>query len=143
MGTVAFLAALLPAAVALAQGPEPFTRRRLESLHIRPRTVVVQVSAAGCGPCERQARALEDIARGPGPLAPVFLAADASRDEAFLREYGSPAPGTLLVFREGLLAGRSIGLSEDSQVRRFLRETMIRARFDPRRRPKRALGPKR
>lgn len=143
MGTVALLAALLPATAALAQGLEPFSRQRLQSLHIRPRTVVVHVSAPGCVPCERQARALEDVARGPGPLPPVFLAADAARDEAFLREHGSPPPGALLVFREGLLVDRSIGPATGAQVRRFLREAMARARFDPRRRPKRALGPKR
>jgi hypothetical protein len=130
---------ILAACAAHAGQLEPFEAGRFDALTKQGRTVVLQFHSDQCAVCIPQQAALQRLAEEPGDLTPAFLTAPFGVDDGLCRRYAATSAGTLLVFKTGALVGRSGALYNDTDIRRFLEDTRMRARAMPGPRPRRAI----
>lgn len=81
-------------------------------------TVLVDFWATWCGPCRMLAPILEELSGQHPELKIVKVDVDENRDLAL--QYGIESIPTLLVFRNGQLMNRSIGLVSQPEILRLM-----------------------
>lgn len=81
-------------------------------------TVLVDFWATWCGPCRMLAPILEELSGQHPELKIVKVDVDENRDLAL--QYGIESIPTLLVFRNGQLVNRSIGLVSQPEILRLM-----------------------
>ena len=79
--------------------------------------VLVDFWAAWCGPCRMLAPVLEELA---GEADFKIVKVDVDAEPALAMQFGIESIPTLLVFRNGQLAGRSIGLVSKADILRMM-----------------------
>ena len=80
-------------------------------------TVLVDFWAAWCGPCKMLAPILEEL-DGVAPCKIVKVDVDA--EPALAMQFGIESIPTLLVFRNGQLVNRSVGLVSKADILRLM-----------------------
>lgn len=81
-------------------------------------TVLVDFWATWCGPCRMLAPILEELSGQHPELKIVKVDVDENRDLAL--QYGIESIPTLLVFRNGQLVNRSVGLVSQPEILRLM-----------------------
>lgn len=79
--------------------------------------VLVDFWAAWCGPCRMLAPVLEELA---GEADFKIVKVDVDAEPALAMQFGIESIPTLLVFRNGQLAGRSVGLVSKADILRLM-----------------------
>ncbi len=79
--------------------------------------VLVDFWAAWCGPCRMLAPVLEELA---GEADFKIVKVDVDAEPALAMQFGIESIPTLLVFRNGQLAGRSVGLVSKADILRMM-----------------------
>ena len=79
--------------------------------------VLVDFWAAWCGPCRMLAPGLEELA---GEADFKIVKVDVDAEPALAMQFGIESIPTLLVFRNGQLAGRSVGLVSKADILRMM-----------------------
>ena len=80
-------------------------------------TVLVDFWAAWCGPCKMLAPILEELdGVAPGKIVKV----DVDAEPALAMQFGIESIPTLLVFRNGQLVNRSVGLVSQPEILRLM-----------------------
>lgn len=79
--------------------------------------VLVDFWAAWCGPCRMLAPVLEELA---GEADFKIVKVDVDVEPALAMQFGIESIPTLLVFRNGQLAGRSVGLVSKADILRLM-----------------------
>lgn len=80
--------------------------------------VLVDFYAEWCGPCRTQARVLEEFLEGHEGAKVVKVDVDESQNLAY--QYQINAMPTLLVFRQGQVVARKIGIANERELVRML-----------------------
>ena len=80
--------------------------------------MLVDFWATWCGPCRMLAPILEELSGQPPELKIVKVDVDENRDLAL--QYGIESIPTLLVFRNGQLVNRSVGLVSQPEILRLM-----------------------
>jgi thioredoxin 1 len=93
--------------------------RDFDAVIAEPHPVLVDFSAAWCGPCKAMAPALEAFARHRGDdLAVVKLDIDEAPDIA--SRYAVRSVPTLMLFQDGKPVASQAGMLSESQLTRFV-----------------------
>lgn len=84
---------------------------------------LVDFSATWCGPCKMLAPVLEEISEEfTGKLA--FFNADVDANDALALKYGIQNIPALVIFKNGEIAGRSVGFQSKEKLKAFINEHM-------------------
>jgi len=82
----------------------------------RERTVIVDFSAAWCGPCRALGPILAQLASEPD-LGAVIVTVDADTEPELVARFGVRSLPTLLFFRQGRVVDQLIGLTSAASIR--------------------------
>lgn len=105
-----FISALtLWATVAYAADPKPFTQQDFDKLTRDGKPVVVDVSATWCPTCKAQKPIIENLSKQPAYKDVAILVVDFDVDKAILKQFKVNMQSTLIAFKDGKEAARSVG----------------------------------
>jgi thioredoxin 1 len=107
--SIVLLSLVCAAGAALAAEPQRFTQQAFDQLARDGKPVVVDVAASWCPTCKAQKPIIDTLSRQPGYQDVAVLAVDFDTDKAVLKALKVSAQSTLIAFKGGKEAARSVG----------------------------------
>jgi thioredoxin 1 len=104
LGVLALVSQLVAAAV-----PKAFTQQEFDSLSRSGKPVIVDVSAVWCPTCKAQKPIVEGLAVKAPYKDVTVLRVDFDSEKPILKEFSVASQSTLIAFKGGKEAGRSVG----------------------------------
>jgi thiol-disulfide isomerase/thioredoxin len=106
-----FTGLLLAAATSLALAGEskPYTAAEFDKLAQAGQPVLVEVTAPWCPTCKAQKPIIEELTKRPTYQSLTVLTIDFDSQKALLKQYKVGMQSTLIAFKGGKEAGRSVG----------------------------------
>lgn len=105
----ALVALTLAAGWASAAAPKPFTAQEFDRLAHEGKPVIVDVAASWCPTCKAQKPIIDSLASQPAYQGVAVLTVDFDTEKAVLRQFKVGTQSTLIAFKGGKEAGRSVG----------------------------------
>jgi len=84
----------------------------------KSKLAVVDFFATWCGPCKMLAPVFHELAEEMGDVD--FFNADVDENQELLGKYGIQGVPTVLIFKNGTVADRSVGFQDKEKLRRFI-----------------------
>ena len=104
------------AALATAAEPRPFKQADFDRLARAGKPVIVDVSATWCPTCKAQHPIIERLSRLPAYKDVAVLTVDFDDDKPILKEFKVGMQSTLIAFRGGKEASRSVGDTTEAGI---------------------------
>jgi len=108
--------------VALAAAPKVFTQQEFDSLTHAGKPILVDVSAVWCPTCKAQKPIVESLAVTPAYKDVAVLRVDFDSDKKVLKEFSVSSQSTLIAFKGGKEAGRSVGDTTPAGIESLFRK---------------------
>jgi len=105
------LAALAPAILspAFAGDEKPFTQAAFDAAMAAKKPVLVEIHADWCPTCKAQAPIIKSLTNDARFSGMTVLRVDFDAQKDVVRKFGAQQQSTLIVFKGGAEAGRSVG----------------------------------
>lgn len=85
----------------------------------KSRLAAVDFSAAWCGPCKMLAPVFHELAEEMGDVD--FFNVDVDENRQLAEKYGIQGVPSILIFKDGVQADRSVGFQPKERLRQFIR----------------------
>ena len=117
------LASFLPS-IAQAADLLPFDGTRFDEARKSGKSIVLQVTATWCGPCQRQRKTVGRLLENPEFSNLVIFDADFDVNKDALVELNAHTVTTLVIYRSGIEILRSSGETRSDAVEALLKKAM-------------------
>lgn len=117
---LALAAALAAPGLACAADTKPFTPAALEAAQAAEKPILVEVSAPWCPTCKAQKPILSQLLADPKYAQLVAFDIDFDSQKPALRKLGVKSQSTLIVYRGGKEAGRSVGDTSKAGIKALI-----------------------
>jgi thioredoxin 1 len=118
-GYLKWTAKMMPIVGVTRNTTPTWTSARLDSLVKSQSVVLVDVYAAWCGPCQKMMPYVDKLTQEFAGRATV-VKVNADADKEIMAQYAIDEIPVFLLFRDGKLVSRNIGLQEESRLRGLL-----------------------
>ena len=115
--------AVLPAA-ALAASPVPFTADAFAKAQQAQKPILIHVHADWCPTCRAQIPAILGLESNPDYKNLVVFKVDFDAQREVLAKFGVRSQSTLIVFKGGAEAGRSVGVTNPAAIEALARQAL-------------------
>lgn len=121
---IAFATLAFAAGLASAAGPRPFSQQEFDTLAREGKAVVVDVSATWCPTCKAQKPIVDAIVQQPAFREVHVLTVDFDADKPVLKQFKVGMQSTLIAFKGGKEAARSVGDTTATGIEGLFRKAM-------------------
>lgn len=121
---LAFAALAVVACTAAAAEPVPYSQKAFDQLIKDGKPVIVDVSATWCPTCRAQKPIVEGLSRQAAYQDVTVLAVDFDADKPVLRQFKVNMQSTLIAFKGGKEAGRSVGDTSASGIESLFKKVV-------------------
>lgn len=105
-------------------GEQPFTQQAFEQLQQEGKPTLVSVHADWCPTCRAQAPIVEDLLKRPPYDRINALRVDFDRQKEVLKSFRVFKQSTLIVFKNGVEVGRSLGDTRPDSIEALLKKAL-------------------
>jgi thioredoxin 1 len=112
------------AAISLAADRVPFDQKAFETAQAAGKSILVDVSAPWCPTCRAQKPVIEKLSSLPKYKDLTIFDVDFDTQKDVLRELQVQQQSTLIVFKGGKEAGRSVGSTDRSAIGDLLKKAI-------------------
>ena len=116
--------ALLLFAVSAVAGEQPFTQQAFEQLLKEGKPTLVSVHADWCPTCRRQEPIVKDLLKRAPFNQITALRVDFDQQKEVLKSFKVIKQSTLIVFKDGVEVGRSLGDTNPESIEALLKKAL-------------------